>query len=311
MALKEIIEALIFAADEPLTVAQIKQFTNSKGSEEIREALRDMQAEYETSGIQMVRVGGGYQFRSHPDYANWVRKMRAVRAPRLTRAMLETLAIVAYRQPVTRPEIEEIRGVDSGSTIRVLLERHLIRIVGKKEEPGRTILYGSTRFFLEFFNLKDLKDLPTLKEFTELNEENAEEVELKYGTAEEAEEAVRAARGEGGEGPGEGEGSEEEVTLQQMAARARARADEQAEDERRLDEEDDKVLGSVDEAMGNVGSVLRQHKVQEEELRAAEEARVREKLGLTSLEGLEGDDVAPAESSGSEPAAVPGEEEQE
>ena len=310
MALKEIIEALIFAADEPLTVAQLKQFTNSKGTEEIREALRDMQAEYETSGIQMVRVGGGYQFRSHPDYANWVRKMRAVRAPRLTRAMLETLAIVAYRQPVTRPEIEEIRGVDSGSTIRVLLERHMIRIVGKKEEPGRPILYGTTRYFLEFFNLKDLKDLPTLKEFTELNEENAEEVELKYGSPEEAEAAVRAARGEGDEGGGEGENQDHggEVTLEEMAATARAMAEARAEEERQLDEEDDKVLGSVDEAIDKVGAVLKQHKVQEEQLRVEEEARVREKLGLNSPGVEDGGEGEPAAAEAVKPA--PSEEEQ-
>ncbi len=114
-----------------------------------------------------------------------MRKLLAGRPPRLTRAMLETLSITAYRQPVTRPEIEDIRGVDCGGVLRILLERGLIRIMGKKEEVGRPLLYGTTRQFLEFFNLKELKELPTLKEFTELTEEHADKVDLEYGEGEE------------------------------------------------------------------------------------------------------------------------------
>jgi segregation and condensation protein B len=95
---------------------------------------------------------------------------------RLTRAQLETLAIIAYRQPITRPEIEDIRGVDSGATLRLLLDRALIRVLGKKEEPGRPILYGTTREFLDFFSLGDLRELPTLREYSELSPENQEMV---------------------------------------------------------------------------------------------------------------------------------------
>ena len=118
-------------------------------------------------------VAGGYQFRTHPSTREWVQQLIAGRPVRLSRAQLETLAIVAYRQPITRPEIDEIRGVDSGSTLKVLLDRELIRILGKKEEPGRPLLYGTTKEFLEFFNLSDLRELPTLREFHELTEESA------------------------------------------------------------------------------------------------------------------------------------------
>lgn len=193
MRLKSILESLVFASDRPITVKQLQSLTGNTKTESIAAALEDLEAEYRDSGIQLAQVGGGFQFRTHPDNAAWVKKLLAGRPPRLTRAMLETLAIVAYRQPITRPEIEDIRGVDSGGVIRILLERGLIRIMGKKEEVGRPILYGSTRQFLEFFNLKDLRELPTLKEFTELSEEHAGQVETQFG--EEPEEAGVEAAG--------------------------------------------------------------------------------------------------------------------
>jgi segregation and condensation protein B len=178
MELKTIIESLIFASDKPLTLKQLKALTGNTKAELVKRALDDITSEFQSSGIQLVEVGGGFQFRTHPDAAVWVKRLLAGRPPRLTQAMLETLAIIAYRQPITRPEIEDIRGVDCGGVIRLLLERSLCRILGKKEEPGRPILYGTTRQFLEFFNLKDLSALPTLKEFTELSEEMAGELEV-------------------------------------------------------------------------------------------------------------------------------------
>jgi segregation and condensation protein B len=110
-----------------------------------------------------------------------VRELTSERPVRLTRAQVETLAIVAYRQPVTRPEVDDIRGVDSGATLKLLLERDLLRILGKKDEPGRPILYGTTSAFLEFFGLKSLKDLPTLREFTELSDESLRVAEAELG----------------------------------------------------------------------------------------------------------------------------------
>jgi segregation and condensation protein B len=133
------------------------------------------------SGIVLHEVAGGWQLRTSPGNAEYARRFLRVKPQRLTRAALETLAIVAYRQPVTRPEIEEIRGVDSGAVVKALLERRLLRILGKKEEPGRPILYGTTREFLEFFSLKDLASLPTLREFHELSEEHRSIVELAPG----------------------------------------------------------------------------------------------------------------------------------
>jgi segregation and condensation protein B len=155
------------------------------------------------SGIVLHEVAGGWQLRTDPGSAEYVRRFLRVKPQRLTRAALETLAIIAYRQPVTRPEIEEIRGVDCGAVVKALLERKLVKILGKKEEPGRPMLYGTTREFLEFFALKDLASLPTLREFHELSEEHREIVEkelpaeegpqLEGLVAELADPALRAA----------------------------------------------------------------------------------------------------------------------
>jgi segregation and condensation protein B len=117
-------------------------------------------------------VSGGYSLRTHSGYSPWVQQLIAGRPVRLSRAQLETLAIVAYRQPITRPEIDQIRGVDSGATLKLLLDRSLIRILGKREEVGRPLLYGTTKEFLDFFSLNDLRELPTLREYSELSEES-------------------------------------------------------------------------------------------------------------------------------------------
>ena len=180
MQLKSILEALIFAADKPISARQLKELTGAKTAE-VSETLEHMVHEFQNSGIQLVELSGGYQFRTHPDCGTYVKRMLAGRPARLTRPMVETLAIVAYRQPITRPEIEEIRGVDCGGTMRVLMERNLVRVLGKKEEPGRPVLFGTTKHFLEFFNLKDLRELPTLKEFTELSEEHQAQFDDMYG----------------------------------------------------------------------------------------------------------------------------------
>ncbi|MCA9673173.1 MAG: SMC-Scp complex subunit ScpB [Myxococcales bacterium] len=180
MNLQSVIESLIFAADKPLTKRQLRGLTGAE-KEDIDPCLEALREAYEDRGVQLVETGGGFQFRTHPENGDWVRKLLAGRPVRLTRAMLEVLSIIAYRQPVTRPEVEEIRGVDCGSTLRVLLERDLIRIVGKKEEPGRPLIYGTTKYFLEFFNLKDLRELPSLKEFTELTDEHKKHVDEQFG----------------------------------------------------------------------------------------------------------------------------------
>ncbi len=196
--LRSIVESLLFAADKPLTLRQLGDLLGESELERVRAAVAAVGQDYVSRGVQLHSVAGGFQFRTNPENASWVQKLLAQKPVRLTRPQLETLAICAYRQPITRPEIDEIRGVDSGGTLKMLLERGLVRILGKKEEPGRPILYGTTREFLEFFNLRDLKDLPTLREFHELSEEHQAQVAALEGAApagsvETAEEAAQAA----------------------------------------------------------------------------------------------------------------------
>jgi segregation and condensation protein B len=178
--LKRLIESLIFVSDQIISAQQIARIVKAKQAE-VRELVVELSAEYEGRGIELVEVAGGYQFRSAAASAPFVRDLVAQRPVRLTRAQLETLALIAYRQPITRPEIDDVRGVDSGSAIKVLLERDLVKILGRKDEAGRPLLYGTAPYFLEFFSMKGMQDLPTLREFTELNEEHRELFQRKTG----------------------------------------------------------------------------------------------------------------------------------
>jgi len=175
---RTLIETLLFLAEKPLGPEEIRQATGLE-PDRIEKAVDQLSGQYREglSGIVLHEVAGGWQLRTSPVNSDFARRFLKVRPQRLTRAALETLAIVAYRQPVTRPEIEDIRGVDCGAVLKALLERRLVKILGKKEEPGRPILYGTTREFLEFFALKDLASLPTLREFHELSEEHRDIVE--------------------------------------------------------------------------------------------------------------------------------------
>jgi segregation and condensation protein B len=172
------VEALLFLAEKPLTPEEVRQATGVD-VERVGKALDALSGHYRegVSGVVLHEVSGGWQLRTSPDVAEHARRFLKVKPQRLTRAALETLAIIAYRQPVTRPEIEDIRAVDCGAVVKALLERKLVKILGKKEEPGRPMLYGTTREFLEFFALKDLASLPTLREFHELSEEHRDIVE--------------------------------------------------------------------------------------------------------------------------------------
>ena len=175
---RTVVESLLFVSDRPLSLEQLVEATGLD-SDKVQKALGTLQGERREgiSGIVLYEVAGAWQFRTDPESVDYVRRFLKVKPQRLTRAAVETLAIIAYRQPVTRPEVEEIRGVDSGAVLKALLERRLVKILGKKEEVGRPILYGTTREFLEFFALKDLGQLPTLREFHELSEEHQEIVE--------------------------------------------------------------------------------------------------------------------------------------
>jgi segregation and condensation protein B len=179
--LKSAIESLLFIAGNPLSLDRLKSIFEEASREQIEVQLYSLRQEYETrgSGIMLVELAGGYQLATKPENAAWIRKFRSVKvSSRLSRPALETLAIVAYKQPITRTEVEAIRGVNIGGIVRNLMERRLVKIVGKKDVPGKPMLYGTTPEFLQYFGLKDLSSLPTLKEFQELEagEETMEEI---------------------------------------------------------------------------------------------------------------------------------------
>jgi len=168
--IKYIIESLLFVADEPLTMERIRKIITQAQPHEIRDALAALAAEYEArlGGFFLDEVAGGYQIRTRPEYTEWIKMLIQPRPLRLSKAALETLVIIAYKQPIIRSDIEHLRGVDCGGVLRVLLERKLIRVLGRREIAGRPLIYATTKHFLEVFDLKTLKDLPTPKEIEEL-----------------------------------------------------------------------------------------------------------------------------------------------
>jgi len=170
--LKAIVESLLFASDTPITIDKIKSVLEASDRKAIREALTSLVEEYESSnhGFFLTEVAGGFQLRTRPEFREWIRRLKETRPTRLSRAALETLAIIAYKQPVLRSDLEYLRGVDCGGTLRTLLERRLIRALGRKNLPGRPIIYGTTKQFLELFDLKDLSGLPTLQDLKDLGE---------------------------------------------------------------------------------------------------------------------------------------------
>jgi segregation and condensation protein B len=180
-----IVESLVFSADAALSTDRICEMLNEYGQDDIKAALTELVTYHQGrgGGFDLVEVAGGWQFRTRPAYHGYITRHVKTRTTRFSQSALETLAIIAYRQPVTRPEIENLRGVDSGGVLKSLLEKQLVRILGKKEMPGRPLIYGTTKEFLEIFGIKDLKSLPTLKEIQALDEvpqyERQEELALE------------------------------------------------------------------------------------------------------------------------------------
>lgn len=172
--IKAIIEALIFVSGEPITLNRMRDViegTDKKGIERLASELKD-EFNREHSGLQLVEVANGYQLTTRPEYVSWIKKLNKIKvSTKLSKPAMETLAIIAYKQPIIKPEVEKIRGVDSGGVIKTLLERKLIKIVGRMDIVGKPMMYGTTPEFLQYFGLKDLTDLPTLREFQELKEE--------------------------------------------------------------------------------------------------------------------------------------------
>lgn len=170
--LMSIVESILFASNKPMSVRDLRRLLDAPSVRQIQLALKGLMLDTQDRGVVLSQVAGGFRLRTNPDNARWVQRMIAGRPVRLSRSQLEALAVIAYRQPITKAEVDHVRGVDCGAVLKVLLERDLIKYVGRKDEAGRPHLYGTTVRFLEFFNLRSLRDMPSLQEFEELTEES-------------------------------------------------------------------------------------------------------------------------------------------
>ncbi|MBI2341215.1 MAG: SMC-Scp complex subunit ScpB [Deltaproteobacteria bacterium] len=175
--LKSIIEALVLVSEDPLSVSAVTLILEPEGvaKSDVEACIAEIIAKYagdESCCFNLCEVAGGFQFRTKPNMAAYIQKLDMPKPSKLSQAALETLAIIAYRQPIVRSEIEDIRGVDSGGVLKTLLERSLIKIIGKRDEAGNPLIYGTSTKFLELFNLNSLKELPTLREYEDLEKEH-------------------------------------------------------------------------------------------------------------------------------------------
>ena len=184
MSLINQVEALLLASDEPLTLQKLRTLLDETPSSELREALVTLESHYSDRGINLIEVGGGWQFQTSSDYSDTVSKLWQTRPSRLSRSMLETLAIIAYRQPTTRAEIEALRGMRvSSSVLGGLQERGWVKVVGRKEVPGRPHLYGTGKTFLTDFGLSSLRDLPDSSQLMD-EDEVIESIEAQLAESE-------------------------------------------------------------------------------------------------------------------------------
>jgi segregation and condensation protein B len=178
---RQIVEALLLASHEAVPAARLAAVLGETSARDVRGLVDALNSDYEAGarGFRIEEVAGGFQLRTLPDLAPWLQKLRPQPPLRLSRAALETLAIVAYKQPITRAELEHVRGVDVGAVLSSLLERQLVRVAGHREVPGRPMLYATSRRFLEVFGLASLSDLPTLREIDDLLRERAAAAEAE------------------------------------------------------------------------------------------------------------------------------------
>lgn len=183
-----VVEALLFVSDKPVTIEEMKEAVGDVDGRSLRQALEELKAKYESEkrGMVIMEIAGGYQMLSNSQYANAIRAFyKTQKKEKLSKPALETLAIIAYKQPVTRLEVELIRGVNSDGVVNHLLEKSLIKIAGRKDVPGRPFEYGTTSEFLEYFGLRSLADLPKLEEFASLEEKATENIQSFQGVTEE------------------------------------------------------------------------------------------------------------------------------
>lgn len=217
---RQIVEALILASPEPVPVSRVAEIVPRADAKRVGELVRELNGEYAESGraFEIWEVAGGLQIRTRADLAPYVKQLKAASPARLSRAALETLAVVAYRQPVTRAEVEKVRGVDAGPVLRSLLERRLLRIAGHRDVPGRPMIYATTRRFLEVFGLRSLRDLPALPDLDQAALALRDREDESQGGSEEAEPAWDA----------DGEGTDEEAVsseADELEERAETRDD--------------------------------------------------------------------------------------
>lgn len=176
--IKNIIEAALMAAGQPLSIDRLLSLfldDQQPSRDEIKDALTSLEAECESRGVELKRVSSGYRYQAKQDYAEWVGRLWEEKPPRYSRALLETLSLIAYRQPITRGDIEDVRGVTvSSNIIKTLVERDWIKVVGHRDVPGKPAMYATTKQFLDYFNLKSLSELPTLAEIRDIDSINAE-----------------------------------------------------------------------------------------------------------------------------------------
>jgi segregation and condensation protein B len=198
--LKNIVEAALLAADHPLTPDQLLKLfeddTQIPSKDDVKKAISELEEDCAERGYELKKIASGYRYQTRVEIQQWVSKLSVERPPRYSRAFMETLALVVYRQPITRAEIEDVRGVSISSSIfKVLLEREWIKIIGHKEVPGRPAMYGTTKKFLDYFNLKALNELPSLAEIKDLDQVHPE---LEFMDVEEQKAPVQLEVIEGG-----------------------------------------------------------------------------------------------------------------
>ncbi len=171
--IRSIIEALIFASEEPVSLDTLSRAVEEIDKQEVQVIVESLVSDWRSSGraFHIVEVAGGWQFRTKAEFGPWLQRAHQDRPTKLSRASLETLSVIAYKQPITRPDIEDLRGVDSGAVLKNLLERNLIKVVGKKDAPGKPVVYGTTQRFLEVFSLRDLGSLPSLRDMADLEDD--------------------------------------------------------------------------------------------------------------------------------------------
>ncbi len=222
---RRVVEALILASPDPITLGRLAQIVPHLKEGKAKDLINELNTVYadQDRAFEIWEVAGGYQIRTRAEFSGYLQQLRKERPLRLTKATLETLSIIAYKQPATRAEVEEVRGVDSGAVIKTLLERRLVRISGHKEVPGRPMLYSTSKRFLEVFGLESIKKLPSLRELEDLAREQGVELpgminqDVSDDTPEEEAEGQEAAAEEDPSGEEEASGSTDSVELQPLA----------------------------------------------------------------------------------------------